>query len=146
VAAEDGEIPKPVPQGGTGLTTVAQGDLLYGSATDVLSRLTKDANATRYLSNTGTGNNPAWAQVNLADGVTGRLPYTNLAQAAALSVLGVTGASPADLPAIVGIANQVLRVNSAGTALEFGQVNLAAAAAVVGALAVVNGGTGLATV
>lgn len=67
-----------VPRGGLGLATVAQGDLLYGSAANTYSRLTKDANATRYLSNTGASNNPAWAQVNLANGVTGNLPVTNL--------------------------------------------------------------------
>lgn len=59
-------------------STVAQGDLLYGSATNVISTLAKDTNATRYLSNTGTTNNPAWAQVNLANGVTGNLPVGNL--------------------------------------------------------------------
>jgi hypothetical protein len=67
-----------VTAGGTGLTSVAQGDLLYGSAANTLSALTKDANATRYLSNTGASNNPAWAQVNLANGVTGNLPVGNL--------------------------------------------------------------------
>lgn len=60
------------------ISAIAQGDLLYGSATNVLSALTKDTNATRYLSNTGSSNNPAWAQVNLANGVTGNLPVTNL--------------------------------------------------------------------
>ena len=64
--------------GGTGLTSVSQGDLLYGSAANTYSLLAKDTNATRYLSNTGTSNNPAWAQVNLANGVTGNLPVTNL--------------------------------------------------------------------
>lgn len=64
--------------GGTGLTSAAQGDLLYGSAANTYSALTKDTNTTRYLSNTGTNNNPAWAQVNLANGVTGNLPVTNL--------------------------------------------------------------------
>lgn len=64
--------------GGTGLTSYAQGDLIYGSASNVLSKLAKDINATRYLSNTGSSNNPAWAQVNLANGVTGNLPVTNL--------------------------------------------------------------------
>jgi hypothetical protein len=39
--------------------------------------LAKDANATRYLSNTGTNNNPAWAQINLTNGVTGTLPTAN---------------------------------------------------------------------
>lgn len=39
--------------------SVAQGDILFGSGEDTLSKLAKDANATRYLSNTGTDNNPA---------------------------------------------------------------------------------------
>lgn len=67
-----------VTKGGTGLTSLSQGDLVYGSAANTFSALAKDANATRYLSNTGTSNNPAWAQVNLANGVTGNLPVTNL--------------------------------------------------------------------
>lgn len=70
--------PVDVTQGGTGLITAAQGDLLYGSAANTYSRLTKDANATRYLSNTGASNNPAWAQVNLANGITGNLPVAHL--------------------------------------------------------------------
>lgn len=77
--------PVAVDQGGTGLTTVTQGDLLYGSALDVYSRLPKDATATRYLSNTGAANNPAWAQVNLANGVTGNLSVSNLNSGTAAS-------------------------------------------------------------
>lgn len=57
---------------------VVQGDLLYGSSTDVFGALAKNITATRYLSNTGASNNPAWAQVNLADGVTGNLATTSL--------------------------------------------------------------------
>jgi hypothetical protein len=64
--------------GGTNQTTYAQGDILYASAANTLSKLAKNTTATRYLSNTGTTNNPAWAQVNLADGVTGNLPVANL--------------------------------------------------------------------
>lgn len=56
---------------------VAQGDILYGSATDVISALAKSITATRYLSNTGASNNPAWAQVDLSNGVTGLLPFAN---------------------------------------------------------------------
>ncbi len=67
-----------VTHGGTGLATFAQGDLIYSSASNTLLALTKDTNATRYLSNTGTTNNPAWAQVNLSNGVTGNLPVANL--------------------------------------------------------------------
>lgn len=57
---------------------VVQGDLIYGSAADALSALAKNATATRYLSNTGTNNNPAWAQIDLSNGVTGNLSKNNL--------------------------------------------------------------------
>lgn len=81
---------------GIDITTLAQGDLLYASAVNVLTPLNKDANATRYLSNTGTTNNPAWAQVALATGVSGDLPLANLAQASAASrLLGRGSASGA---------------------------------------------------
>jgi hypothetical protein len=56
---------------------VVQGNILYGSAADTLSALAKDTNATRYLSNTGASNNPAWAQVVLTNGVSGILPGAN---------------------------------------------------------------------
>lgn len=56
--------------------TPVQGDIPFG-ATGTLSRLAKDANATRYISNTGASNDPAWAQINLANGVTGTLPVGN---------------------------------------------------------------------
>ncbi len=62
----------------SGIGGVVQGDLLFGSAVDVVSALAKNTTATRYLSNTGTNNNPAWSQVNLTNGVTGNLPVTNL--------------------------------------------------------------------
>ncbi len=67
-----------VTRGGLGLSNASQGDLIYGSAANTYSLLAKDTNATRYLANTGTNNNPAWAQVNLANGVTGNLPVGNL--------------------------------------------------------------------
>jgi len=57
------------------LTT--QGDLLYASAANTLARLAKNTSATRYLSNTGASNNPAWAQIDLTNGVTGTLPVGN---------------------------------------------------------------------
>lgn len=64
-------------QGGTAQTAVAQGDLLYGDATNSWARLPKNASATRYLSNTGASNNPAWAQVDASNGITGVLPVVN---------------------------------------------------------------------
>jgi len=64
--------------GAASLPSIAQGDIWYGSASGVISALAKSATATRYLANTGTSNNPAWAQVNLANGVTGNLSVNNL--------------------------------------------------------------------
>ena len=64
-----------------------------------------------------------------------------LANSAALSVIGRSANTvgvPADIAA--GSDHQVLR--RSGTALAFGAVNLAQAAAVTGALALANGGTG----
>ena len=55
----------------------AQGDILYATSTTELARLGKDANSTRALTNTGTNNNPAWAQIALATGVSGTLPVAN---------------------------------------------------------------------
>lgn len=60
------------------IASQAQGDLLYASDADTWARLAKNVTATRYLSNTGGSNNPAWAQINLPDGVTGNLPIANL--------------------------------------------------------------------
>lgn len=60
------------------------------------------------------------------------------AQGAALSVIGVTGSATANVADIAGTANQVLRLNSAGTSLAFGAVNLASSAAVTGNLPVAN--------
>lgn len=68
----------PVVDGGTGLNSATQGDTLYASGSNTLAKLAKNASATRYISNTGTNNNPAWAQVDLSNGVTGNLPVSNL--------------------------------------------------------------------
>jgi hypothetical protein len=73
------------------LTT--QGDLLYASGANTLARLAKDTNATRYLSNAGTSNNPSWAQISLTNGVTGILPVAN----------GGTNASSASITAFNNI-------------------------------------------
>lgn len=131
----------PISAGGTGLTSYAQGDLLYYNTGTTLTALAKNTTASRYLSNTGANNNPAWAQVDLTNGVTGDLPYSNLAQGSALSVLGVTGNATADVASIAAASDhQVLR--RSGTSVAFGAVNLASTNAVTGTLPVGNGGTG----
>jgi len=63
--------------GGTGLASYSQGDLVYYNTGTALTALAKNTSATRYLSNTGASNNPAWAQIDLTNGVTGTLPVGN---------------------------------------------------------------------
>lgn len=58
-------------------SSVAQGDILYGISTNSVIALSKNTTATRYLSNTGTSNNPAYAQVDLTNGVVNTLPLAN---------------------------------------------------------------------
>jgi hypothetical protein len=89
-------------------------------------------------SNITTGTLPAArigaTSIDLTTKVTGDLPLANLAQGTARSVLGVTGNATADYAPIQGTADQVLRVNAAGTALEMGTV----AAGGIAALAVTD--------
>jgi hypothetical protein len=109
-------------RGGTGLNIYAQGDLIYASAANVLSSLAKSTTATHVLTNTGTSNAPAWGQVPLSTAVSGDLPFANLTQGTARSVLGVAGNATADVGAIQATANQVLRGNTAGTGIGFGDI------------------------
>lgn len=92
-----------VTRGGTGLASLSQGDMLYASAANTLSVLSKDINTTRYISNGGTSFNPIWDQINLVNGVIGTLPAHH----------GGTGLSA------LGSASQLLRVNAGATALEY---------------------------
>ena len=108
--------PIQVTKGGTGLNTVAQGDLLIASASNTLASLPKDTNSTRYLSNTGTNNAPAYAQVNLSNGVTGTLPVGNgglgVASTTAYGVLaGGTSSTSAIQNCGAGTSGQILKSN-----------------------------------
>lgn len=62
--------------GGTGLSSYTQGDLLYFNSGTTLSKLSLGS-AHTYLSTDGSSV-PAWEAVNLADGVSGNLPVSNL--------------------------------------------------------------------
>jgi hypothetical protein len=142
----DGTTITPAISARLGFTNLAQ-----GSALSVLG-VTGNATADNASIAAGTdnqvlrrsGTSLAFGAVNLAssDAVTGDLPFSNLAQGSALSVLGVTGNATADNASIAaGTDHQVLR--RSGTSLAFGAVNLAQSAAVTGTLAVTNGGTGI---
>jgi len=103
--------------GGTGLTSATQGDIIYASGANTLSMLAKNTSATRYLSNTGSSNNPAWAQINLANGVTGTLGVTNggtgLATVAAGSILAANSADT--ISAVTSSSGTKWLRNAAGT-------------------------------
>jgi hypothetical protein len=82
------------------------------------------------------------ANVNLTSQVTGDLPFSNLAQGSALSVLGVTGNATADLASIAAASDhQVMR--RSGTSVAFGAIALNQTNAITGTLPVANGGTGI---
>lgn len=104
--------------GGTGLSSYAQGDLPYASAVNVLSKLAKNTTATRYLSNMGASNAPAWAQVDLTNGVTGILPLPNGGANAALTASngGVVYSTATALAVLAGTATagQMLRSGASG--------------------------------
>jgi|GEM_PF-2805709 len=144
--------------GGTGLSTYAQGDILYASSSSVISRLAKNASSIRYLSNTGTDNNPAWSQVDLSSGVTGDLPFANIAQIATSSVLGRNTAGTGDIEVLTTLPNAVqdnitrLGTVTVGTwngtaiaAAYIGSHSHSAADITSGTLSVARGGTGAGT-
>lgn len=96
------------------------GDIPYLSSTgpNAYSALADVATGNALISG-GVGTAPSYGKIGLTTHVSGDLPFSNLTQIAGLSVLGVTGSSTADVAAITGTANQVLRVNSGGTSLAF---------------------------
>jgi hypothetical protein len=106
------------------------GDLPYATGTTTIGLLAAAAVGNALISN-GAGAAPSW----------GKISASTLAQIAGLSILGTASSGASVTPsAITGTANQVLRVNSAGTALAFGAIDIANS--VTGTLAAANGGTG----
>lgn len=108
--------------GGTGLNAYTQGDTLYASASNTLATLPKNTNATRYLANTGTNNNPNWDQVNLTNGVTGALPIANggtgqITKTAAFDALSPT-TTQGDIIYFNGTNNVRLGAGTAGQFLQ----------------------------
>jgi hypothetical protein len=85
----------------------------------------------------GTGTGFAVGNLNLGSEVSGDLALANFTQGSALSILGVAGNATADFASIAAASDgQVLR--RSGTTLGFGQLNLASANAVTGALPIGN--------
>lgn len=91
-------------RGGIGLDSSAwtQGDIPYISAIGTWNHLAKNTTATRYLANTGSSNNPAWAQVDMTNGITGIAPIAN----------GGSNASTGDFYSNAGAQNGVIYYNA----------------------------------
>jgi hypothetical protein len=125
--------------GGTGIASYAIGDIIYASGSTTLSKLA-DVAAGNVLISGGVTTAPSWGKVDLTAHITGRLPFANLTQGSARSVLGVTGNATADAASIQGTASQFLGVNAAGTALAFqtmaGDVTLSGPTATIATKAV----------
>lgn len=123
-----------------------QGDILYASASDVFSRLTKNSTATRYLANTGVNNDPQWDQINLANGVTGALAATNGGTGQTSYVIGdlLYADSTTSLTKLADVATgNALISGGVGVAPSYGKIGLTTH--VSGTLPFANGGTGQTT-
>ena len=68
------------------------------------------------------GTTPSYSAVVLTTDVSGLLPYANLSNGGGLSIVGRSANSSGVQADITGTADQVLRVNSAGTVLGFGTI------------------------
>ncbi|WP_396189588.1 hypothetical protein, partial [Flavobacterium sp.] len=91
-----------VTSGGTGLSSVAAGDMLYANGTNTLAKLA-GAGATGSVLLSGI-TAPSWGKVPLSTHVSGELPIANGGTGATTA----TGAINALLPSQSGNANKVL--------------------------------------
>ena len=116
------------------------GDIIYASGSNTPARLAKDTNSTRVLTNTGTSNVPAWAQVTLTSGVTGTLPVGNGGSGATTLTDGgiLLGSGTAAVTAMSVLADGEIVVGDGST----DPVALAAFSSSTGTLKVASGGTG----
>lgn len=123
---------------GKGLVTAASGNAVIAPAGTLTGTTLNSSVVTSSLTSVATIGTGVWNGTRLTNGFT--------PQGSGLSVWGVTGSSTADQASIVGTANQILRVNGAGSALAFGSIDLSQSATVGSSiLPVANGGTGSAT-
>jgi hypothetical protein len=118
--------------------------LLYGDATNSLGRIPKDTNATRYLANTGTNNNPNWDQVNLTNGVTGTLPIgnggTNITTYAQGDILYASATNTlSKLPKDTTTGRYLMNIGSSNNP-QWSPLDLSGG--IIGVLPVASGGTG----
>jgi len=120
----------------TNTGTLTDHALIVGNGGVDVSALGSLGTTTTVLHGNAAGD-PTFGAVVLTTDVSGDLPYANLAQGSALSVLGVTGNATAD-NASIAAANDHEVLRRSGTAVAFGAVNLGQAAAITGDLPFAN--------
>ena len=101
--------PLGVTSGGTGLSTLTSGDVLYASATNTLSKLAGAATTTSVLLSGNPA--PSWGKVALASAVSGTLPIAN----GGTGQTTATAATNALLPSQTGNSGKYLTTNGTDT-------------------------------
>lgn len=117
------------PQGGTGQTVYAVGDLLYASTTTALSKLADVATGSALISG-GVSTAPSWGKIGLTTHVSGTLPVANGGTGAVTLTGYVKGTGTTAMTASASVPTSDL----SGTVSLTTQVS--------GTLPIANGGTG----
>lgn len=110
--------------GTTGLTIsnspiTTNGTMTLGGYLNGTAIATASITATQLAANSVASTQLSSNSVTSAKIVDNTVGFSKIQQAAGLSIIGVTGASPANLAAITGTASKVLSTNNAGTGLGF---------------------------
>lgn len=114
-------------------TTLGNSHINVGNSSNIATEVAMSGDAT--IANTGS--------LTIANNAISNAKFR---QSAGLSIIGNINVGSGNVADITATAsNQVLRVNSTGTSIAFGTLNLASSSAVTGALPIVNGGTGQTT-
>ncbi len=136
--------------GGTGTSALTAFGLVVGAGTASVAITTAGLSGSLLLSQ-GTAAKPlfvsstgdvTYAASGAATIATAAVSYLKFQNVTGLSVVANASSAATVGAAVSGTADQVLRINSAGTGLAFGAINVAATGAVTGIVAVANGGSG----
>lgn len=134
-----------VTDGGTGISSYTIGDILYASASGVLSKLADVATGNALISG-GVGVAPSYGKVGLTTHVSGTLPVanggTNITSYAIGDILFASASGVLSALADVATGNALIS-GGVGVAPSYGKIGLTTH--VSGTLAVGNGGTGAIT-
>lgn len=135
----------PVANGGTNITSYTIGDMLYASASGVLSKLAGVATGNVLISG-GVATAPSWGKVDLTAHITGVLPVANGGTNIASYTIGdiLYASASGVLSKLAGVATgNALISGGVATAPSWGKIGLTTH--VSGTLPAANGGTGVTT-